>query len=58
MATAREIAVDQIIDLWCSGIGGIEKRPKHHAPSDGTIENRATKIVDDLLAAFAVKEEG
>jgi len=48
----KEIAVDQICDLWCVEVNA--PRPTHHAPYEGTIRERAKKIVDDLLTASGI----
>ena len=49
MDKPEKIAADQICDIWCQEVGA--KRPKHHAPQDGTIRERAEEIVANLLAA-------
>ncbi|MGI9408438.1 MAG: hypothetical protein ACR2OV_00085 [Hyphomicrobiaceae bacterium] len=48
---ARALAVDQICDLWCEGVGA--DRRTYSAPRKGTIKQRAEKIVIDLVAALS-----
>lgn len=50
----EELAIDQICDLWCEGVGSDHR--SYSVPRTGTIKQRAEKIVGDLTAALKARQ--